>query len=75
MLYDPCTHPSLVDKLRKLVTSCIRKHIITPFQNLPADRPLALVSWGCKILMSHVDEQQVVKFIKVTIFMFEMISH
>ena len=47
MLYDPCTQPALVDRLRKLVTSCIRKHVITPYGLLPPERPLALVTWGC----------------------------
>merc|ERR1719334_491964 len=64
MLYHPCAHPFLVNQLRKLVTGCIRKHIITPSTNLSEERPLALVTWGCRLLMSFVDETEVVKFIK-----------
>ena len=64
MLYHPCTHPHTVQTLRRLVTGCIRKHIITPHTNMPEDRPLALVAWGCRMLMSEVDENQVIKFIR-----------
>ena len=64
MLYHPCTHPHTVQTLRRLVTGCIRKHIITPHTNIPEDRPLALVAWGCRMLMSEVDENQVIKFIR-----------
>ena len=64
MLYHPCTHPATVDKLRRIVKGCIRKHVITPYTNLPEDRPLALVAWGCRMLMSDVDPDQVKQFIK-----------
>ena len=64
MLYHPCTHPHTVQTLRRLVTGCIRKHIITPHTNMPEDRPLALVAWGCRMLMSEVDENQVITFIR-----------
>ena len=65
MLYDPCAHPDVVDRLRKLVTSCIRKHVITPYQYLPIDQPLALLTWGCKYQMNTVNEQEVIQFIRV----------
>ncbi|XP_023327604.1 uncharacterized protein LOC111700795 isoform X2 [Eurytemora carolleeae] len=52
MLYHPCTHPILVQQLRDLLTGCIRKHIITPHNDLPEDKPLALVAWGCRLLIS-----------------------
>lgn len=65
MLYDPCAHPMMVNRLRGVVTSCIRKHVITPFNHLPRDRPLALVSWGCRLLMNKVNYKTAVKFIKV----------
>ncbi|XP_023327606.1 uncharacterized protein LOC111700795 isoform X3 [Eurytemora carolleeae] len=47
-----CTHPTLVQQLRDLLTGCIRKHIITPHNDLPEDKPLALVVWECRLLMS-----------------------
>jgi len=64
MLYHPCTHPNTVARLRSLVTGCIRKHVITPYTNLSEDRPLALVAWGCRMLMSDVNTAEVVNFIK-----------
>lgn len=64
MLYHPCTHPYYVDALRNIVTSCLRKHIITPYVHLSPDRPLALVAWGCRYEMSTVDQEEVVAFIK-----------
>jgi len=64
MLYHPCTHPETVAALRRLVTGCIRKHIITPSTNLSEKRPLALVAWGCRMTMSHINSQEVINFIK-----------
>ncbi|RWS13710.1 DUF3105 domain containing protein-like protein [Dinothrombium tinctorium] len=69
MLYHPCAHPCMVDRLRKIVVNCIRKHVITPNVNLPKDRPLALVTWGCKLQMSYVNHEnheKVVSFIRRT---------
>ncbi|XP_045593443.1 uncharacterized protein [Procambarus clarkii] len=64
MLYDPCTEPLMVHQLRKLVTGCIRKHIITPYSLLSRERPLALIAWGCSLEMSTVDKKEVQTFIK-----------
>ena len=38
MLYDPCVLDSEVDKLRKIVRSCIKKHVITPTTFLSRER-------------------------------------
>lgn len=38
MLYDPCAEPVLVNRLRKLVTGCFRKHVITPYTLLSKER-------------------------------------
>ncbi|XP_037289650.2 uncharacterized protein LOC119183629 isoform X1 [Rhipicephalus microplus] len=64
MLYHPCAPTWFVEKLRKLVRECLRKHIITPYRRLSLERPLALVAWGCKLQMSHVNAREVIKFIK-----------
>lgn len=66
MLYHPCTHPLQVSRLRSLVTTCIRKHVITPYTHLSKDRPLALVTWGCKLVMNQFDDTSVVQFIRRT---------
>jgi len=64
MLYHPCTHHTTLQQLRSLVTGCIRKHVITAHPGLTEDRPLALVAWGCRLLMSSVDSVQVAEFIR-----------
>ncbi|GFR17369.1 uncharacterized protein TNCT_661171 [Trichonephila clavata] len=64
MLYHPCAEPREVEKLKKLVKGCLRRHVITPYMYLPADKPLALVTWGCKLQMNHVDKDVVTNFIK-----------
>jgi len=37
MLYHPCADPREVDKLRQVVTSCLRRHIISPSRDLFRD--------------------------------------
>ena len=66
MLYHPCSDASEVAKLRTIVKSCIRKHVITPYSKLSKERPLALVTWGCKLLMSKVESKESVDFIRKT---------
>lgn len=63
MLYHPCADPREVDTLRTVVTGCIRKHIITPYKLLPRETPFALLSWGCKLMMSWVDPPVALRFI------------
>ncbi|CAL4105155.1 unnamed protein product, partial [Meganyctiphanes norvegica] len=64
LLYHPCAEPILVHRLRKIVTGCIRKHIITPYTLLTEDRPLALVAWGVSLEMATVNTSAVKKWIK-----------
>lgn len=64
MLYHPCAEKSLVDGLRKLVTGCLFRHVITPSERLTRDRPLALVAWGVIVEMSTVNKDTVVGFIQ-----------
>jgi len=64
VLYHPCADYQEVEKLRQLVRGCIRKHVITPYPQLSAERPLALVAWGCRLEMSAVDAAEVRRFVK-----------
>ncbi|GAV04227.1 hypothetical protein RvY_14539 [Ramazzottius varieornatus] len=64
MLYHPCANMVQVDKLRTLVRGCLRRHLITPYNKLPRSTPMALLTWGCKLLMNVVDERVAVEFIK-----------
>lgn len=78
MLYHPCANPIMVNKLRKLVTGCIRKHVIArDSMRLTEERPLALIAWGVRMTMNFVDTSEVIPFIMVTIhcsvFRFDLI--
>ncbi|CAD6198947.1 unnamed protein product [Caenorhabditis auriculariae] len=64
MLYHPCANQYEVNSLREILTSCLYRHVITPYNKLSHTRPIALVSWGARIEMNYVDEEQVVAFIK-----------
>ncbi|KAI8502840.1 hypothetical protein Bbelb_195420 [Branchiostoma belcheri] len=54
-LYHPCASPAQVSKLKHLARGCLRRHIITPYRKLEPTRPLAIVTWGCKLVMPYVD--------------------
>lgn len=64
LLYHPCADATEVAKLRAIVTSCLRRHIITPYDKLPKEAPFALLTWGCKLVLSHADEQTAAEFIQ-----------
>ncbi|XP_011170662.1 uncharacterized protein LOC105203549 [Solenopsis invicta] len=64
MLYHPCANPLEVENLRNIVSKCLWRHVITPYSYLDEDRPLALLSWGCKLTMSHVNPTVVSHFIR-----------
>lgn len=64
MLYHPCADPKEVEHLRQILTSCLRRYIITPSKLLTSERPLALISWGCRYEMNYVDDAAAKEFIK-----------
>lgn len=64
MLYHPCADRSQVNRLKRVVKRCLYKHVITPYDQLDSRRPLALLTWGCRITMSMVDVNVVTSFIK-----------
>ncbi|KAG8037631.1 hypothetical protein G9C98_005842 [Cotesia typhae] len=63
MLYHPCANKNQVNLLRKLVTQCLRRHVITPYAELDEARPFALVTWGCRLTMSTINPYIVKNFI------------
>lgn len=63
-LYHPCADQEEVRRLKKIARRCLRRHIITPYRKLPLDQPLALVTYGCKLTMSYINDETVVQFIK-----------
>ncbi|XP_018561923.1 uncharacterized protein LOC108904036 [Anoplophora glabripennis] len=64
MLYHPCAEKNEVKALKSLVKSCLYRHIITPYDQLTPERPLALLTWGHRLEMSKVSPEVVVSFIK-----------
>uniref|UniRef100_A0A2S2N9C5 Tumor protein p53-inducible protein 13 n=1 Tax=Schizaphis graminum TaxID=13262 RepID=A0A2S2N9C5_SCHGA len=64
MLYHPCTHPVLVQRMRTVLKSCLFRHIITPYNLVPEDRPIVLVTWGNRLYMNDVDTKLATDYIK-----------
>lgn len=64
MLYHPCANPLEVERLKNLVNKCLWRHVITPYSYLDEERPLALLSWGCRLAMSYVNPTVVSRFIQ-----------
>ena len=53
MLYDPCTLQSEVNKLKRIVRTCIKKHIITPTTFLSPERVSHLFVFMFNILLHN----------------------
>ncbi|XP_060081571.1 uncharacterized protein LOC132560887 [Ylistrum balloti] len=53
-LYHPCVDHRQLDVFRSLATSCLRRHIITPY-NLTQDKPFAILTWTCRMMLDRVD--------------------
>lgn len=62
-LYHPCADQREVATLRRVVTSCLRRHVITPSRELSRTQPLALLTYGCKLTMNKVNVQAAEDFI------------
>lgn len=63
--YHPCVNKRQLDDYRKLVKKCLYRHIITPYENLDAERPFALIAWGHSLEMSVVSSELIVVFIRM----------
>lgn len=46
------------------MTSCLYRHIITPYHKLTPERPFALAAWAVSLEFSVVDKLTIVEFIK-----------
>ncbi|KPM06401.1 DUF3105 domain containing protein [Sarcoptes scabiei] len=65
MLYHPCADRMMVAKLKRLLTTCIRKHIITPDAiRVSIERPLVLIAWACRLEMNNFNASLALSFIK-----------
>lgn len=63
-LYHPCANQMLIDRLKKLVKSCLYRHIITPYRELSPERPFALAAWATSLEFSVIDTPSLIGFIK-----------
>lgn len=63
-LYHPCANPEQIDMLRNVATSCLWKHVITPYRHLHENKPFAILTYMCKLTMSEVDVGAAEDFIR-----------
>lgn len=64
LIYHPCANGRLADDLKKIVKTCLRRHVITPHRALTPERPFALAAWGVSLEFAIFDRQLVVDFIR-----------
>jgi len=63
-LFHPCAPAATIAHLRRLVNGCLRRHIITPSRRLSAQRPFALVSWGCFLNFATFEDADITSWIQ-----------
>ncbi|XP_041731334.2 uncharacterized protein tp53i13 isoform X1 [Coregonus clupeaformis] len=66
LLYHPCAPVRQRDLLSVLGHCCLSDYIITPHPDLSTYRPLALVSWGRTLELSHVTTLEVCDWLQLT---------
>lgn len=64
-LYHPCANTRLVDELKALVQKCLFRHVVSPYEKLTPERPVALVAWGRSFEMSIIILEQIIAFIRM----------
>jgi hypothetical protein len=66
-LFDPCADFAQIVRFKRIAKSCLRKHIITPYKNLPKNEAFNVVTFGCKLGLGSVlgNEKQIVDYLKV----------
>merc|ERR1719233_1440459 len=63
MLYHPCLDKKQVTKVKKAVSGCIRKYIITPSRLPSLEKPVVLIAWGHYQELEFLDLNIVKSFI------------
>lgn len=56
---------SKISKLKKIIKTCLYRHIITPYERLDPDRPFTLVAWGRSLEMPLIDSAVIIGFIRM----------
>lgn len=69
LLYHPCVHPYALTRVRNVVRSCIRKHIIArDAYRTDRTRPFAIITWGCRLTFNWFEQLDLVEHIRVCLF-------
>lgn len=63
-LYHPCANKDQVEQLKRIVKSCLYRHVITPSVLPSKDRPYALVAWGALLEFSVLQREVLEDFIR-----------
>ncbi|XP_019528702.2 uncharacterized protein LOC109400667 isoform X1 [Aedes albopictus] len=63
-LYHPCANKDQVEQLKRIVKSCLYRHVITPSVLPSKDRPFALVAWGALLEFSVLQREVLEDFIR-----------
>lgn len=72
LLFHPCMRDTKdVEELKHIVRGCLRKHVITPYKQLPNTHPLAIVTYRHGLLLSHFDETDPFQYSEVVDFIQE----
>ncbi|XP_005112043.1 uncharacterized protein LOC101848562 isoform X2 [Aplysia californica] len=63
-LYHPCADKGEVDLFRTVSNQCLRRHILSPYKEMPEGVNFVLLSWKCKLLLSNADMEEMVRFVR-----------
>jgi hypothetical protein len=71
-LYNPCADHSEIHLFKNLAKKCLRRHILTPFVNLPDELNFVIVTFGCRLEMNKVsgNEDKIKDYLRVRIFIY-----
>jgi len=63
MLYHPCLDKKQVKTVKSVLSSCIRKQVITPSRLPTPEKPLVFIAWGCVLELDALDMKAIDEFI------------
>lgn len=71
-LYNPCADPNEIESFKALAKGCLRRHVITPYKNLPENELFNIVTFGCKLKLNKIigQENQIADYLRVFLLYF-----
>ena len=66
-LYNPCNYPDEIEYFKTIARNCLRRHVITPFQNVQPNK-FVIVTHGCRLELDdavHGQEKEIISFLRV----------